>query len=73
MISIYFILKKNKFLLKKINLCLFIKKKHAILLIKVVWLEKKDQYSLVNLTYFSCGLEVNDKKNCEYFIRFFRK
>ena len=38
-------------------------KKHADSLIKnVVITQNKDQYSLINLTFFSCALDENDKK-----------
>ena len=38
-------------------------KKHANSLIKnVVITQDKDQYSLINLTFFSCALDENDKK-----------
>ena len=59
---LFYIEKKQIFVEKDKPLFVY-KKKHANSIInKVVLAREKDQYSLVNLTYFSCGLEVNDKK-----------
>ena len=63
MISIYFIIKEKQIFVEK-NKPLFVynKKTRKDSLIKNVVIKKKDQYSLINLTFFSCALDENDKK-----------
>ena len=55
---------KEKQIFVEKNKPLFVyNKKHADSLIKnVVITQNKDQYSLINLTFFSCALDENDKK-----------
>ena len=55
---------KEKQIFVEKNKPLFVyNKKHADSLIKnVVLTQNKDQYSLINLTFFSCALDENDKK-----------
>ena len=58
-----FYVKEKQIFVEK-NKPLFVyNKKHADSLIKnVVITQNKDQYSLINLTFFSCALDENDKK-----------
>ena len=58
-----FYIKEKQIFVEKDKPLFVYNKKHANSLIKnVVITQNKDQYSLVNLTYFSCALDENDKK-----------
>ena len=58
---LFYIEKKQIFVEKDKPLFVY-KKKHANSIINKVVLARKRSILSVNLTYFSCGLEVNDKK-----------
>ena len=67
----FFKIKNNKFFFLKNKKQIFVEKDkplyvykqlHASNILDEINLKKKDQYSLINLTYFSCALDSNDKK-----------
>ncbi|MBD23337.1 MAG: hypothetical protein CL572_06745 [Alphaproteobacteria bacterium] len=67
----FFKIKNNKFFFYSNKKQIFVEKDkplyvykqfHANNILDEINLKKKDQYSLINLTYFSCALDSNDKK-----------